>query len=56
MDADMRLRMYELIKNYQKKYQLLIFDITHNLNECDRFDQILTVEKGSFKRMKSQAE
>lgn len=49
LDVDMRSRMYELIKNYQKKYNLLIFDITHNLNECERFDKMLMVENGSFK-------
>ena len=46
LDADMRSRMYRLIGKYQKELGLLIFDITHNLNECDRFDMILEVKDG----------
>ncbi len=49
LDAEMRLRMYDLIKSYKKKYHLTIFDITHNVNECERFDRVLTVEEGKIR-------
>lgn len=48
LDADMRLRMYRLIKRYQKELGLTVFDITHNLKECDRFDRILEVKDGKI--------
>ena len=46
LDVEMRPRMYRLIKEYQLKYHLIIFDITHNVNEKDRFDRTIVVGGG----------
>lgn len=46
LDVDMRPRMYQLVKEYQLKYGLIVFDITHNVNEKDRFDKMIVVEDG----------
>ncbi len=44
LDAENRNKMYKLVKSYQKKYHLLVMDITHNINETDRFDRVILVE------------
>lgn len=46
LDIDMRPKMYQLIKEYQTKYHLIVFDITHNVNEKDRFDKTIVVGDG----------
>lgn len=46
LDAENRNKMYRLVKSYQKKYHLLVMDITHNMNEMDRFDSVILVEEG----------
>lgn len=48
LDIDMRPKMYQLIKEYQIKYHLIVFDITHNVNEKDRFDRTIVVEDGKI--------
>lgn len=44
LDAENRNKMYQLVKSYQKKYHLLVMDITHNTDERDRFDSVILVE------------
>lgn len=46
LDVENRNKMYQLVKSYQKKYHLLVMDITHNMNEMDRFDRVILVEDG----------
>ncbi len=46
LDVENRNRMYQLVKSYQEKYHLLVMDITHNINERDRFDKVILVEDG----------
>lgn len=46
LDVENRNKMYRLVKSYQKKHHLLVMDITHNMNEMDRFDRVILVEDG----------
>lgn len=46
LDVENRARLYQLVKSYQKKYRLLVLEITHNRNEMDRFDGLILVEEG----------
>ena len=46
LDVENRNKMYQLVKRYQEKYHLLVMDITHNINERDRFDKVILVEDG----------
>lgn len=46
LDAANRERMYRLVKSYQEKYCLLVLDVTHNMEEMDRFDEVILVEDG----------
>lgn len=47
IDMDTRPKMYQLIKKYQQKYNLIVLDITHNFDERDMFDGVILVEDGS---------
>lgn len=44
LDVENRNKMYSLVKSYQKKYHLLVMDITHNMSEMDRFDRVIIVK------------
>lgn len=46
LDAENRNKMYRLAKGYQREYRLLVLDITHNMNEMDRFDRVIQVKDG----------
>lgn len=51
MELDMRRAKYNGIFSgvtdcYQKKYHLLVMDITHNMNEMERFDRVIIADDG----------
>jgi ATP-binding cassette subfamily B protein len=49
LDANAVSRMREVFASYKEKYHVTIFEITHNLNDMDRFDYIYYFENGNVK-------
>jgi len=46
MDANGVKKMHELFTVWQKRYNLTVIEITHNLSDMDRFDHIYMFEDG----------
>ena len=48
IDANGLNKMHELFKSWQKRFNLTIIEITHNLGDMDRFDHIYMFEDGKI--------